>query len=985
MLKNEIVFLLVCAWIVLLLVLIPGLVRLSGLPGDLINPLMYLGGVLTLVMLYSLHSYIPILRFFMDDQFDKKVNGYIRWLLEKQSNRIMPRVSPPGRDSDPNFAEVFCDISSYSINGQRMSLSHWVSFTNIGNKRYGAILLGKPGSGKSVTLQALLLAFTNSFFCWSALPKFIFKKNAVKRIISIHQSRLLKFLFDKTWLFPAPPYLPFLLKLQNIEDILKKYNEQKVKGEVTDVEGNLLKPILERLNFEDYSQFRKQLADGRVALLCDGLDELKNEEFQITVFELVKYLWSQTTDEIQNLFLISCRSGSYSDKLRNFSLPGFHEVRLEKLSPNDQKELISRLLRFDYKWVNSKKERKSDLLWNLKKRNNVEIKKNVRPLMGDIFNDITTDIISNIPKIFKQWNPTDFPLSLRRMTSVFLTKPPDILQPQKEVDSELKRVKWTLQIGSLLDYTELIKEDLEEFFKRRNFFAEENGYTISDMMSFYGELAFKYEEINYDIVKNFVFSNLKIKISEEENKGKIDEMINNFLLPGILTSTETHGNQQYYEFRDLESANFLKAFYMYNSPDVAKKIDQFIETHNFSDETLALSMTFSRLKHEALSNFVQNTTHFSNPQMLYALISGVIGSQSFSSNEAEIILFRSIMELDKNIEDAESLRLWQLIRYICFSENYSISTVNAQLLLEMLKKTEILPLNRAQALLVLSELYFFKRIKLNCAWLEGTIKNELDNENVLLSSCSMLSMALLFPEKIKDDDWRRALTVSVPSGVYKLGNDNVEGNPIQNIKVSTFKIARFPVLWFEFVEGKNDRSHMLKPGSAFKPVTRVSFADAEEYAASKSAEIPSAFEFEVVTSYHGGDGKYREYPWGNSFTTDRMKIAFEQEGNLSSILYEDDKVMPVGLKPTLATPAGIFDLVGNIYQFTKTNTVGLLIGDDEEFSEKLNDHLAYGAILDIKSPEFWKNYYFTPVPPQNKYNKYLGFRLLWRWKTSKEK
>lgn len=973
MLKNEIVFLLVCAWIVLLLVLIPGLVRLSGLPGDLINPLMYLGGVLTLAILYSLNSFIPILRIFMNDQFDKKSIDYIKSILkEKEYYRKMNRAKPPGRDSDPNFAEVFCDISSYSINDQRKSLSHWISHTSIGHKPYGAVLLGIPGSGKSVTLQALLLSFSNSYYCCNAFPKFLIKKNTLKKI---HNSRLLKCLFDKTWLFPAPQYLPFLLKLQNLEDILKKYNDQKTKGDVAEIEEDLLQPILKRIGFENGSKFKdskfeKELNNGRIAFLCDGLDELANEELQYIVFDLIKHLWEQSSYENPHFFLISCRSDSYSETLRNKFIPAFHDIKLENLLPDDKREIVKRLLRCDYKWVN-KQEKKSDLLWNLKNNNN-KIPKDIRPTVEDIFADITMDIIVRIPQIYKKWNPTDFPLSLRRLTSVFLTKPMDILQPEKEVDPNLKRIKWKLEISSLFDYTELIKEDLEEFFKRRNSFADKNNYDTDRMMLLYGELAYKYDEINYDVVKKFVLPNLKIKNVD------IDEMSSYFLLPGILTPAEMQGDQQKYVFRDPESANFLKAFYMYKSLDVAQKIDHFINTHNFRDEEMTFSMTFSKLSPDTLKNFVNNTKHYSDPQILYGLVSGVIGSKSFSLHEAEIFLLRSIRELEKNKEEDKSLKLWQLIRYICFSSNYPISSEDRQHLIDILKKGDILPLNRAQALLLLAELYFFKRIDLDKRWFEDTLKKELDNENVLVSSCSMLSMALVFPEKINEDNWRKYLTVSAPSGSYRLGNEYVPDNPPgPPLQISTFKIARFPVLRFEYSQWKEDENNKLKPGDAFKPVTRISITDAREYARSKGAEIPTADEFEVVTSYHGGDGQYREYPWGNSFTSDRKKIAFEEEGNLSIILYEDDKVMPVGLKPALANPAGIFDLVGNIYQLTSS--------EPHFLSPSGKYLLAFGAILDLKEPEYWKNYYRNPVLAENNNNKYLGFRLLSRWKESKEK
>jgi formylglycine-generating enzyme required for sulfatase activity len=94
------------------------------------------------------------------------------------------------------------------------------------------------------------------------------------------------------------------------------------------------------------------------------------------------------------------------------------------------------------------------------------------------------------------------------------------------------------------------------------------------------------------------------------------------------------------------------------------------------------------------------------------------------------------------------------------------------------------------------------------------------------------------------------------------------------------------------------------------PVVLVSWSDADRYCAWRGAlrgekrRLPTAQELEKVA--RGEDGL--AYPWGNSFEPDRLNSAVKGSGD----------TMPVGSYASGASPYGVLDLAGNVFQWTAT-------------------------------------------------------------------
>src|SRR4030042_660879 len=92
------------------------------------------------------------------------------------------------------------------------------------------------------------------------------------------------------------------------------------------------------------------------------------------------------------------------------------------------------------------------------------------------------------------------------------------------------------------------------------------------------------------------------------------------------------------------------------------------------------------------------------------------------------------------------------------------------------------------------------------------------------------------------------------------------------------------------------------PGRGDHPVVFVGYEAAEAYAASRGKSLPTAETGERAA--RGLEG--RRYPWGNDpVTPRRANYDFHYGGTL-----------PVGSFPDGATPEGIYDLCGNVKEWT---------------------------------------------------------------------
>jgi formylglycine-generating enzyme required for sulfatase activity len=153
-------------------------------------------------------------------------------------------------------------------------------------------------------------------------------------------------------------------------------------------------------------------------------------------------------------------------------------------------------------------------------------------------------------------------------------------------------------------------------------------------------------------------------------------------------------------------------------------------------------------------------------------------------------------------------------------------------------------------------------------------------------------------------DW-----VDVPAGDYAIGRD---ANVHRMVEVDAFELARTPVTNAEYAvfvaeNGAPAPPHWPAPDD--HPVTFVDWFDAATYCAWAGGRLPTEIEWEKAAA--GTDG--RRYPWGDEEDAGRAAIGSGMK---------EGSTEPVGSHPSGASPYGLQDMAGNVWEWTSTDFAG---------------------------------------------------------------
>lgn len=186
--------------------------------------------------------------------------------------------------------------------------------------------------------------------------------------------------------------------------------------------------------------------------------------------------------------------------------------------------------------------------------------------------------------------------------------------------------------------------------------------------------------------------------------------------------------------------------------------------------------------------------------------------------------------------------------------------------------------------------------------------------------------------------------VLIPAGYFIFGvSDGApDEHPQQRIHLDAFYIDRYPVTNAQFKEVFP--SHIIPDEMENHPVTGVSFRVAQEYARRVGKRLPTEQEWEKAA--RGTDG--RQYPWGNTFRREFVNSAEQAPG-------VEPGLRPVGQFRGGASPFGVMDMAGNVYEWT-ASWYGPYPGNEEISAD-------YGQIYRVlRGGSFRSNEYDVRAP-----------------------
>jgi len=192
--------------------------------------------------------------------------------------------------------------------------------------------------------------------------------------------------------------------------------------------------------------------------------------------------------------------------------------------------------------------------------------------------------------------------------------------------------------------------------------------------------------------------------------------------------------------------------------------------------------------------------------------------------------------------------------------------------------------------------------------------------------------------------------VEIPTGSYTIGRDESDEFHIslQTIQLNQFWIDMFQVTnaqYQQFMDQTGAQAPLIYPASEKFPVRGVTWDQANAYCSWKNKRLPKEAEWEVAG--RGSGSEPHLYPWGND------------SGNALNLPEQD--TYEVGTVSFNVSPFGVYDLVGNVWEWTGDAYAVIQDG------YKILRGGRYGLPQDLA--------YRLAVAPDNElYTKYAGFR-----------
>lgn len=158
----------------------------------------------------------------------------------------------------------------------------------------------------------------------------------------------------------------------------------------------------------------------------------------------------------------------------------------------------------------------------------------------------------------------------------------------------------------------------------------------------------------------------------------------------------------------------------------------------------------------------------------------------------------------------------------------------------------------------------------------------------------------------------------IPAGAFRMGSDDrlADEGPQHTVQLGEYLIDQYEVTNLQyqaFIEATGRRApdhfenRTYPPGKADHPVTFVTWFDARDYCAWAGKRLPTEQEWEKAA--RGADA--RIFPWGDEFDIRAANTPVRW-----ARLGREGDTTPVGAFPAGVSPYGLYDLSGNVWEWT---------------------------------------------------------------------